>query len=65
MKHSGSSIIQDMAEETAQTESTMAKKVMKEVLSDLLQEMPIFRSLSAGMSSHLASVVPGSSTKSE
>ena len=38
---------------------------MKEALSELLQEMPIFRSLSVGTSSNPASAVPGPSTKPE
>ena len=54
-----------MAEESGQTESTLDKQAMKEALSKLLQEMPIFRSLSAGTSSHPASVVPGPSMESK
>ena len=54
-----------MAEESGRTESTVDKQAMKEALAELLQEMPIFRSLSAGTSSHPASAVPGPSTESE
>ena len=54
-----------MAEESGRTESTVDKKAVKEALSELLQEMPIFRSLSVGMSSHPASAVPGPSTEPE
>ena len=43
----------------------MDKKAMKEALSELLQEMPIFRKLSAGTFSHPASAVPGPSTESK
>ena len=54
-----------MAEEGGRTESLWSKDVMKEALSELLQEMPIFRNLSAGSSSQPASAVPGPSTDPE
>ena len=38
---------------------------MKAALSELLQEMPIFRSLSVGTSSNPVSVVPGPSKERE
>ena len=57
--------IQERAEESGRTESTLDKQAMKEVLSELFQEVLIFRSLSVGTSSHPASAVLGPSTESD
>ena len=54
-----------MEEESGRTELTLVKQAMKEALSELLQKMPIYRSLSTGTSSHPASVVLGPLTESE
>lgn len=42
-------------------ESLWSKDMMKEALSELLQEMPIFKNLSAGSSSQPSAAVPGPS----
>ena len=54
-----------MAEEGGRTESLWSKDVMKEALLELLQEMPIFRNLSAGSSGQPASAVLGPFTDPE